>query len=873
MTPTQLAAKLAIQAKDICNTIVKEPIQPHTTSKNISDYADEYAQTVTYGLLAAKLMAENTNSPFTRSNIPNLLPIQIKQTFLEMLNPSHDKTNQCVTQLISFLNQTNIKTVFSNLPVKNQDPIIHFYELFLAKYKHDTRKAKGVYYTPQQVVDFIVLSIHTTLQNTFGLPLGLASTQTWEEVSTHKDIPIPKGHKKKPFVCILDPSTGTGTFLKKTIQVIRQTMKQHWKHLPLKTKQKNWNEYVRGIGKYKGKGLLNRLYGFEVMFAPHIIAHLRLGKLLEQDKTLPFSLSTEDTLHILLTNALENKPSLQDICFTIVVGNPPYLGASKNKSTWIMDLLQEYKIEPSGENHQNNKLQERNSKWLNDDYVKFFRMGQYHIEKSGVGILGYITPHGFLDNPTFRGMRWYLWTGFNDLYIINLHGNKRKNEISPDGSMDENIFYIMQGISINLLIKTSSSPTIRPQRQYGNVHYLNKYGTQNTKYQWLTKISKTPLHTLPFQNIPTLNKHFPFHFMVPKNEKRIAVYMKGFPINKAFIKHSVGIVTARDKLVIDIDKQTLHKRIHDFYILPTNTYQQKYNVQEKDNWKIDVIRQKSGCFSTGFIQPISYRPFDKRYIYYNEHFIERSRKEVITHLLPPQNIGLLFRRQQPTNKDLYVFVSKNMIADGYIRSDNKGSESIAPLFLISKDKNNFKNNFTNNINQQILLKTEQIVKTTITPHQFFDYIYGVLHSRHYRNQYHDLLCIDFPRIPYPKSPTTFWSLCELGHELRMIHLFEHKMFNNITPTLTNNDSCSKQPLIDRYKWKNNQIWINKTQYFPDISEHIWNFHIGGYKPAQKWLKDRKGKILHKREILHYTKIIVALKQTNTIMIKIEKIDF
>ncbi|GAI73557.1 unnamed protein product, partial [marine sediment metagenome] len=284
-----------------------------------------------------------------------------------------------------------------------------------------------------------------------------------------------------------------------------------------------------------------------------------------------------------------------------------------------------YKKEPGGIE----KLKERNPKWINDDYVKFIKYGQYYIEKNGEGILAFINPHGFLDNPTFRGMRWNLLKTYDKIYTIDLHGNSKKKEVCLDGSPDENVFDIQQGVSINLFIKTGK----KKSSVLGKVFHYDLYGKREDKYDFLCE---NDIKSVPYTELPKVE---PNYFFVPKDFKLQKDYIKGFFIKDLFPVNNVGIVTARDSFVIDDSKQLLENKIKDFFNIDKEQLQQQYNLKQNKSWKIDEVKKKSKGFDPSFIYKLSYRPFDNKYIYYDDSFIERSRKEIMHHFLNGGNVG------------------------------------------------------------------------------------------------------------------------------------------------------------------------------------------------------------------------------------------
>jgi predicted helicase len=524
----------------------------------------------------------------------------------------------------------------------------------------------------------------------------------------------------------------------------------------------------------------------------------------------------------------------------VIIGNPPYSGESANKGEWIMNLMEDYKKEPGGKE----KLKERNPKWINDDYVKFLRFGQHFIEKNGEGVLAFINPHGFLDNPTFRGMRWNLLKTYDKIYTIDLHGNSKKKETALDGSIDQNVFDIMQGVSINVFVKTGK----KKKDELGKVFHYDLYGKRDFKYDFL---SNNSIKTITYKELPNIA---PNYFFVSKNFEEQIEYDKGFSISEIFILNNVGIVTSNDKILINENKQDLTNNINIYYQTEANEY---------------------------LIKDISYRPFDVKKIYYDLKLIERGREKIMKHFMSIDNIGLVTSKQCVSDWR-YVFISK-FIGEFNLTSTagRFGSGSYFPLYLNS-EANGQKSAFETservpNLNMEIVnqiatglgftfTNEKEETPNTFAPIDLLDYIYAVLHSPTYREKYNEFLKIDFPRVPAPLDHETFWKLVKLGGELRQIHLLESPIVEKyITGYPEDGDNVVIKPT-----YKNGHVYINDTQYFSNVTEVAWNFYIGGYQPAQKWLKDRKDRELSYEDILHYQKIIVALSETDRIM---KEIDF
>lgn len=821
-------------------------------------FADMYAQTLVYGLFAARY-EDKTPENFSRQEARDLIPHSnpfLRSFFDHITGANFDiRLAIIVNELCEVFKYSDVHVLMNAYVTQkglssfddkeSADPVIHFYEDFLKEYDAEKRKSLGAFYTPLPVVRFIIRATDYLLEKEFGLTNGLSDTTKIEIKTTKQGVT-----KKEPIhkVQILDPATGTGTFLNEIIKNIL---------VKFKGQEGRWKSYVE-------EDLLPRLHGFELMMAPYTIAHIKLAMTLHDSGITDF----RKRLGVYLTNSLEEGVKIEESLFggfgfgqsitdeskaaakiknetpiMVVIGNPPYSGESSNAHYNGNDV---YKIEPSG-----GKLQERNSKWLNDDYVKFIRFAESMIEKTGEGIVSMITAHGYIDNPTFRGMRWHLMQTFDEIYVLDLHGNANKKETATDGSKDENVFAIKTGVAILIGVKRKEKSV----NKLAKVFRADSFGSRKMKFEYLKN------NDFKVMDWVEVASSAPNYEWVARDTKKFGEYKKGFSVADLFPVSSVGIVTSRDNFVIDFEKEALKKRMLDF-LATENPKEalQKFELKENLKWK--VTNALKHTFEENSIVPISYRPFDDRFIYYEEDFIERSRKEIMRNCLS-ENTCLVARRQMPEDRTTYFFISDHIMADGYIRSDNKGSESIFPLYLYADDGSKIPN-----LKQEIILEIEKVVGK-ITPEDVLDYIYAVLHSPSYREKYKEFLKIDFPRVPYPKDKKQFVLLIAPGKELRELHLLE-------SPKLKNTITTFSQPGSDivetKYpKYENGKVFINETQYFGDVPEIAWNFYIGGYQPAQKWLKDRRGRKLSNDDLTHYQKMIVALVETDRIMKEIDEV--
>ena len=787
-----------------------------------SAFADIYAQTIVYGMFAARLH-DDTPEDFSREEAARLIPKTnpfLRQIFNTLAgNDLDERIAWVVDDLVTVFQATDIKKIMATYTQdkRHHDPMIHFYEDFLSQYNPSLRKSKGVWYTPQPVVGFIVRAVDEILQKEFNLSEGLADYSMIErEVSLEQkyDKRTTDGmkHVKKRFhrVQILDPATGTGTFL---AEVVNQIYDRY------RDQQGIWQQYVE-------QHLLPRLNGFEILMASYAVAHLKLDMLLDETG---YQHQTDKRLRIYLTNSLEECSTEQPTLFSqwlsregteanvikrdcpvmVMIGNPPYSISSQNNGEWITNLIADYKKD----------LNERNIQPLSDDYIKFYRLGQYYINKNGEGILAFISNNSFINGVIQRQMRKSLLESYDKIYILDLHGNTRKHETCPDGSKDENVFDIMQGVSINIFVKTGK----KQNNTLAQVFHHEIYGTRQDKYNTLDSLSwSDDCWQEVFPEAPN-------YFFVHKDDSLLNEYEKGFKIDELFHLCSSGITTSNDALLMDFTKENLIEKLAQNGIQPNE----------------------------GDFYLVSYKPFDIRHYYLNPRYALRSRPSLIKNF-KRDNLAMHWRRTaENTENWQHVFASKYP-SEGNFHSARSYT---TPLYIHDGDKN------IPNFNPAIVKQIEQALGGQVEPQDLFDYIYAVLHSPSYRERYKEFLKIDFPRIPYPTDAERYHALAALGAKLRKLHLMEGLPSNTgVTFPVAGTTQ------VDCYRWEQNRVYINNEQYFEGVPESAWNFYIGGYQPAQKWLKDRKGMTLSFEDVMHYQRIIYVLQQTEQIMQEIDKIN-
>jgi len=864
-TSKTLAVELAKRTKFLKDEIVSEELKIGTKSIQAfyeafkefliaglreNEFADLYSQTITYGLFAARLRAENEfNRKLAYSYIPKSIGILRDVFKFISMEDLPQQMEVIIDDIAEVLSVADVKKILDQYyhEGKGNDPVLHFYETFLSVYDPQTREKRGVYYTPEPVVSFIVRSINQILKDKFNISDGLASTN----------------------VTLLDPAGGTLSFLAKAIETAVED-----------TKNKYGKGLVRSLIR---EHILENFYAFELMMAPYAIGHMKMSFLLEE---LGYRMNDDERFKCYLTNTLEMKeldeskfPGMSSLSYEsheagkvkkqvpilVVLGNPPYSGHSSNTGEWISDVIKEY-YQVDGK-----PLGEKNPKWLQDDYVKFIRFAQWKIEQAGEGVLGFITNHSYLDNPTFRGMRQSLMNSFDEIYILDLHGNSLKKEKAPDGSKDENVFDIMQGVAICFMIKYKN-------RRSNSVFHNEIFGLRESKYNWLNK------HNIKNVKWKRVVPHPEFYLFIPTDNKLANQYYSFEKINEIFPVNSVGIVTARDNFVIDFDRKKLERRIEDFRNLKIDDeiIKQTYDLNENQSWKIKEQREKlkKDLDWKDSITKILYRPFDERWILYHDEMIERTRKDVMQHMLK-ENLALIsIRKSRSIDLWNFAFVT-NIISAGATSITALDINYVFPLYVYLEQKEKKSNPFMQmmifepeakyhskqpNIKSGLFEELKKNYKKVITPEEIFYYIYAVLYSNIYRTKYAEFLKIDFPRVPFTKDYKIFSRLSKLGQELTDLHLLKHKELEktNLKFPIEGNIKVEK-PRLD-----NEKVWINKAQYFEGVKKEVWQYQIGGYQVCDKWLKDRKDIILSLGDIKTYSKIVGALSKTIDLQKEIDK---
>lgn len=831
------------------------------------DFADIYAETIAYGMFAARLH-DTTLDTFSRQEALILLPKS--NPFLRSLFgyiagvDLDDRIAWIIDDLADVFQAANVAKImegFGKLTGLN-DPFLHFYETFLAAYNPAKRKARGVWYTPEPVVNFIVRAVDEVLQAEFGLPDGLADTSKitidWHTGQADKKGKPTVIKKEVHRVQILDPATGTGTFLAEVIKQIAPKVKNVAPGM--------WSPYIE-------KDMIPRLHGFELLMASYAMCHMKLDMILTELGYKPTG--TPPRLSVYITNSLEEgEPANQTLPFAqwlsnevkqantikrdmpimCVIGNPPYLGEGGKSEGWIGSLMDDYKKEPGGKE----KLKERNPKWLNDLYVKFIRMSSHLIERNGEGVLGFITNHGYLDNPTFRGMRWHLLQTFDKIYVLDLHGNTKKKEVTPEGKPDKNVFDIQQGVAIIIGVKKKGISKGLAKVMQGDL-----WGDRASKYAALAteKISGTIFTPLEYQS--------PQFSLVRKDFTELAAYSCGILLSELMPLHGNGIVTKRDGLNIHHTTDGVIQVAKDFLALSEEELRRKYQLpKDVRDWRYAWAKQDVVCQASNIpVQEIGYRLFDRRFIFYSGRargLVGWPVSQVMQHYIRGDNFGLLTSKAHRDTLFAHAFITDKPTEAIHFSATTGSNAMNFPLYLYPSEQDLDKTrrvNFDEKLYQRLQKLAAHPKNGTPDEVAVFDYIYGVLHCPAYRETYAEFLKTDFPRIPWPATPDEFWDISAKGTALRKLHLMEPASIGDTPyPFMGEGDS-----VVDKPHFKDGKAWINATQYFDHAPEVSWGFHIGGYQPAQKWLKDRKGCALSFEDVKHYQRILKILSETDRIM--------
>lgn len=861
---------------------------------SFEDFSDALAQTLTYSLFLAKLNHpfEKINLDNVRSSIPkNFAVIREMADFLKKLDAIKE-IQWLLNEILSLINHVDMDSILKDLN-DNKDPYLHFYETFLSAYDPKLREKKGVYYTPDSVVKFIINALDSLLKTHFkDAPLGLKSALDNENIK------------------LLDFATGTGTFLLEAFRKALETRKT--------------SDGGTSTKEDKYQNLLKQFYGFEYLIAPYAIAHLNLSQAFKEEFKKP--LKENDALQIILTNTLiqpseiaahrglqpifeKELKSAQEIKknenILIITGNPPYSGASSNEGLFEWEVKATYGIEPefqtieiekkvkltdkiqtllnniqkqkeSGNKndlkklkslHSKYKLQkEKNPKWLLDDYVKFMRFAQNKIESLGHGLFGFISNNAFLDNPTFRGLRRSLLECYDELYILNLHGNARKKEETPQGAKDENVFNIMQGVSINLFVK-------KAQVVKQKIYYYDVYGQRAEKYVFLAQNDLNSIEWLE------LTPREPFYLLIPQETLLLDEYEQGFSVQDMFQVGGTGICSKRDHVVFHKDKESLLKLLKDFSTLEPSELRRKYDIgDDSRDWRLNnAIREVKTNIKRleEYIVLCQYRPFDYRWTYYTPNsrtFLAYPVYDVFKHMLPPppptdpktpnqthKNVALITSRRFCQSQKSGVGFVSNKISDlrTWTCPGMEGGDYVNPLY--------YNPNYTENFTPEFRSFIDKHYNHPFEPLEVLGYIYALLYSPNYRKRYEEFLKADYPKILFTNNKDLFRVLSLLGIELIGLHVLNQESLNYSFEKLKDaaigesgyKEAHDRNPIIKKpsYNEPEQRLYINHSAYFRGVSQEIYDYRIGGYGVLDKYLKSHKNEPCNFDHVSNIIKVI------------------
>ena len=863
---TQVATTLTDEGSDIYRmfSAFKELLLSTLTP---DDFADMYAQTLAYGLFAARCTLPNATN-FSRHTAVEALPRSnpfLVELFHHITSPRLEaNVTYILDEIAALLRNVPTEMLRTAFAAGNhlEDPVIHFYETFLAEYDPQRRVDRGVYYTPPQVISYIVRSVDSLLKTELDRPDGLADDNT----------------------LILDPATGTGGFLLTVLEHIQASVTQTYGAA-------EWAQYVNAQ-------LVKRVFGFELLVAPYTIAHLKLSLFLQAQ-----GWRADERLRVYLTNTLEQPAEMQptlpfaefisdeanaalsvkrDEPLLVILGNPPYQRSSANPSrdgdgslNFIGRLMENYR------NVDGTPMTEQNLQALQGDYVKFVRWAQWRIDKNGEGIVGYIVNNGFLYGIIFRGMRQSLMNSFNTIYCFNLHGSSRIGEIVPDGEIDENVFDIQQGTAILLCVKERDNVT--PAK----IYYADLWGSRSEKYATL---SHTDVQTTTWTE---LTPDSPFYHFVPRHDQHIEEYRACWELTDIFQASSIGIITARDRLTIHNTPEAVRATVTDFVSLSESEARQQYRLpRDRRDWQIRLAQAdlQNHPETEQHIVPINYRPFDLRYTYYtgqSRGFHCMPRPAIMRHLLVGENLALCTHRIIRSATTWQHVLVADGITDGNCISNRDGPTHVFPLYLypnpeelgLSTERSlNFKPAFLTALSEA--LELPQVapfsLPESVSPEEILAYIYAILYSPTYRERYYDFLKYDFPRIPLPEDIEQFRTLAALGQRLMDWHLLKDESRPEVAPTgrripAPHRFEGEGDGVVGRVRYMDEKVWINASQYFTDVPVEIWEYEIGSYRVCEKWLKDRRGEVLHHEDVRRYRAILVAIAETLGVMREIDTV--
>ena len=886
-------------------------------------FADMYAQTIAYGLLSARITdpeqataddfaAHMRTNPFLRDLLASFLKAGGRRG-AGGLDLDFDELG--VSEVVELLNDAIMEDVVRDFGDRNpqEDPVIHFYEHFLADYDKKKKVERGVFYTPRPVVSFIVRSVDELLRTEFGLSDGLADTTTWGAMAErHEDLKIPSGTSpNQAFVQILDPATGTGTFLVETIDLIHKTMADKWKaqgHGP-KAIENFWNEYVP-------EHLLPRLYGYELLMAPYAISHLKIGLKLRETG---YRFDKAVRAQVYLTNALEPPANAQIPIgflpalaheaaavsevkrlrqFTAIIGNPPYAQYSSNLQDFAKDHIDRFRYTGGIRIRARNALQlERN---LNDDYVKFLGFATSALQ-SAPGVLGFITNRMFLESESLVGLREWISTHFRRAFFLDLRGSSEESRRVPRLAHDQNVFEIQQGVAVSLLVSRAciesaggadAEPATFSSELVGPVSHkyqalANSLGVRDSG--WTKLAPKAPTWRLDGE-------------VATASETSAKSRVRTFSLDRVFREFSTLVASNRDHLVVALDRTDVIANATNAQAFRGTDKElcDRFSITAKKGWNIAAARRKLAEIESiaENVQEIEYRPFDRRFIFFHPSLVWQTAPVCSRNVLDRTNNRLLVslgkNRAETTNgqwissglADKSVVTTRDN-ASGFplYLYDDKGSRAIFDL-TDAKDeaRPNFRREFIEGICSALGLPPHGPfgLPTGILPEDILHFIYALLQAPSYRTYWHRELVTGFPLVPLPPSHGLFRDLAQRGASLAALHLLESPKLAETTTDYAG----PRTPEVSRVGWSAGTVWLDArktvarerhratqpgTIGFHGVPEEVWDFRVGGYQVCHKWLNDRKGRTLSDEDITHYQKFVVALNETIRIVAEIDEV--
>ncbi len=869
------------------------------------EFADMYAQTLAYGLFAARVNHRGPR-PFERigaaAEIPKTNPF-LRKLFHTITGPDLDDEPYAgfVDDLTRLLAHADIGAILADFgaQTRRDDPIVHFYETFLAAYDPKLREMRGVYYTPEPVVSYIVRSVDWILREHFDLPDGLAdrATVTYE-------VEQPDGTREQrtsPRVLILDPACGTGTFLYHVIDHIRRQFVQS-------NNAGMWPGFVR-------EQLLPRLFGFELLMAPYAVAHLKLGmQLAAQDMTeaqrerWAYDFDSDERLGVYLTNTLEEAESFsqmqfglmqtiaeeanaaaevkRDMPIMVVLGNPPYSSSSQNQNDHIDWLMDAWKTTV--------RREETQLQALSNDFAKFLRYAEWHVEKTGVGVVAMITANSFLQGPLFRDMRAHLTRTMDEIYLLDLHGKAR--ESSPDGGPDDSVFDIKDvGVCISVWVRTeghSDGCTVHHAELWGSREGKERFLTEHSVSNTAWDVIDTGLTGRPWAlRDAELQAEWEAYMPLPE------VFGSGDPAGDQHRFWGTGFVTQQDAFAIAFSQDDFGERIAEL-LAPGQTEEAlraKYRLCTTQQWDFEKARAAlSSVDCSQLVTACLYRPFDVRYTVYSRHVATILRRRIMDQLRGRENLALLTTRRGTRRPYSNAFVTRNI--PEYKSTSHDRNTQVFPLYVFTDVLQGGllpESERLPNLSPRFLRLLEERMRlpSPPCPEDVFHYVYAILHSPTYRSRYAEALELtDFPRVPLTSDADLFRDLVALGGELVALHLMESPELD----TLMTSYPVAGDNLVEKGHPKyvppgevppgedepaeRGRVYINRTkrkagapaaQYFDGVPPEVWEFQVGGYQVPDKWLKDRRGRELTPDDLTHYQRIVVALARTIEIMAEID----